>query len=377
MKRDLIISLVILVSIVSICISSVLFPSAVYDNWIWKYYWGPVVADALGREVEYHGVVAHEGYTLVSEITYGIIALICLYYIYKLLRRLDISIDWNLCISMLPFFLYGSMSRVLEDAGYFKIPLSYLFISPLIYVHIAVTAVGSILLGWFVEKNEKSYFLVIYGLVATFIYTVFWLLCKDLVIHPLNPLVFALVTAVIILPFMIRKRINTLNMPLIVGLTASVMSVFAISTTLSESAARFDVFIVCLSFPALITLSAFLTGKFVKRLNIFSQPLNLSMIFGQALDGFATYISIYDPFGMGIPPYGEKHPVSSLFMSVSGGILYPVIKIGLIILIILIFEDVLKSDKRYREIINLLKISVFILGFSPGLRDLLRVTLSV
>ena len=85
-----------------ILIGYILAPTVGYDQWIWKYYWGPVVADASGHPVSYQGVVAEEGYTLVSELTYGIILVLALFGLYKVLKKLEIRIDWYFCIALLP-----------------------------------------------------------------------------------------------------------------------------------------------------------------------------------------------------------------------------------------------------------------------------------
>ncbi|RLF31572.1 MAG: hypothetical protein DRM98_05395, partial [Thermoplasmata archaeon] len=72
--------LIVIISIVLVIVGGVfLFPRIFYDQWIWKYYWGPVVADSMGETATFNGVEAREGYTIVSEITYGILVIIALY----------------------------------------------------------------------------------------------------------------------------------------------------------------------------------------------------------------------------------------------------------------------------------------------------------
>ena len=61
---------VLLAIIIVIIIVIVMLPSIFYDQWIWKYYWGPIVADATGHSVSLNGIYAYEGYTLISEITF-------------------------------------------------------------------------------------------------------------------------------------------------------------------------------------------------------------------------------------------------------------------------------------------------------------------
>ena len=377
MRRDHIILLALVIFFFSVMVGYIFFPSVVYDRWIWKYYWGPVVADALGREVEYHGVVAHEGYTIVSEITYGIIALLSLYYIYRLLKKLNIDINWNLCKSLFPFIIFGSVSRVLEDAGYFKIPLSYWFISPLIYVQVAAYALVSIILGWTFENRKKKSLLIIYAFILILLYTLFWSAFRNLVVNPVNPMIFAILVAIVFTSLYFKKDLSILTIPFSIGLTLCASGLLSFGYASYDKIFRIDVILVCISFPITIIAIAYLLSKYIKKLEFFSKPLNLAMLFGHSLDGFTSYISIYDPFNMGIPSYGEKHPVSFLFMDISSGVLFPIVKVILIVLIILIFEDVSKKEKSYSSLLNLLKIAIFILGFSPGLRDLLRVAIGV
>ena len=94
-QQKIILALGIFLGIIAmILIGYLLAPTLVYDQWIWKYYWGPVVADAAGHSVSYHGVTANEGYTILSEITYGVILVCALYGLYTLLKKLDMKIDW-------------------------------------------------------------------------------------------------------------------------------------------------------------------------------------------------------------------------------------------------------------------------------------------
>ena len=118
-KKKLGTLLSILFAVVFIITAGCIFaPSLFYDQWIWKYYWGPIVADASGHSVSGNGIYAYEGYTLISEITYGVILIIALYVIYKLLKKLKITIDWRFCLALMTYILFGPVSRVLEDADY-------------------------------------------------------------------------------------------------------------------------------------------------------------------------------------------------------------------------------------------------------------------
>ena len=142
---------------------------------------------------------------------------------------------------------------------------------------------------------------------------------------------------------------------------------------------RFDVFLLVLGLVCLFTFLVYFVA-YVFRKNekilVYKKPLNLTMFFGHLLDGITTYISIHDPLSMGLN-YSEKHPASDTLLSIWGP-LFPIVKFVLIILVVYVFDILYKKDlKNYVRLVNLLKIGIIILGFSPGLRDLLRVTMGV
>ena len=333
--------LIILISIlVIIILGCVLFPNLFYDQWIWKYYWGPVVADATPNvtTVIYNGVQANEGYTFVSEITYGIILIISLYAIYKFLKKLEVSIDWNFFLALTPYIIFGPVTRALEDTGYFHEPFVYWFISPLIYLQVAVYALFFLILGYFVEKKFKKPYLTSNKILF---YGGFFIL----------------------LPFLL------LTVRWILG-----------DTWGTTNGIRFDIFILIIFLVLLITFLVYFISSINKKndkILVFKNPLNLTMIFGHMIDGLTSYISIYDPLNMGIAKYVEKHPASNLLMEIWPP-LFPIVKFLLIILVIYLFDILYKGElKNYINLIGLLKIGIIILGLSPGLRDLLRVTMGV
>jgi uncharacterized membrane protein len=127
-------------------------------------------------------------------------------------------------------------------------------------------------------------------------------------------------------------------------------------------------------------LAVYLVGRFFKnndKISIYSNPFNLALIMGHMIDGVTTYVSIYDPLKMGLPLYSEKHPASDLILNVWPP-LFPIVKFLLIILIIYVLDVLYKEElKNHRQMVNILKTVIFILGFAPGVRDLLRVMMGV
>jgi uncharacterized membrane protein len=340
-RNQNIILVIIFISILLVIIGGVLlFPSIFYDNWIWKYYWGPVVADSLNSPdgtAIFNGVEASEGYTMVSELTYGIFVIIALFLIYKLLKRLKIEINWRFALALMPYIIFGPVSRVLEDSGYFKPPITYWFISPLIYLQIAIYAIIFLLLGYYLEKKYK------------------------------------------------KQKITVNKVVFIGGMVFLIPSIALITSWIlgyqwgDTSGVRFDVFLIVIGLILLITSLVYLFAHFFKHkkeLVVYKNPLNLAMLAGHLLDGITSYISIKDPFSMGLY-YSEKHPASNFLLEVWGP-LFPIVKFLLIIIVIYVFDILYREElRKYSGLINLLKIAILILGFSPGLRDLLRVTMGV
>jgi uncharacterized membrane protein len=330
--------LYILIIIMLIIIVGLIFvPSIFYDQWIWKYYWGPIVADASDGFATHNGIVAVEGYTIISEITYGIILIIAIYAIYKLLIKLNITVDWRFALALMPYIFFGPISRTLEDTNYFNEPIEYWFISPLIYLQIAIYAILFLFLGYYLENKLKNKFFTVNK-------TLF-----------LGGLVFLIPSFYLIAIWILGDRWG------------------------DTTGVRFDVFLIVLGLILLIVGIVFVISFiFRKKENIavYKNPLNLAMLSGHLLDGITSYISIKDPFSMGLF-YAEKHPASNALLNIWGP-LFPIVKFVLIIVVIYVFDVMFKDElKDYLRLVNLLKIGILILGFSPGLRDLLRVTMGV
>ncbi|MDH7506702.1 MAG: DUF63 family protein [Candidatus Thermoplasmatota archaeon] len=331
---------ILLLIIIIIVVGVIFYPSVFYDQWIWKYYWGPVVADATNSPsgVAYHnGVVASEGYTIVSEITYGIILVIALLFIYKLLKKLNIIVDWRFALSLTPYIVFGPVTRVLEDTGYFSEPFVYWFISPFLYFQIAAYALSFLVLGYFLEKK-------------------------------------------------FQKPKITVNSVLFIG--GAVLLVFPLYLIIkwfagymwgATTGVKVDVFLIVTSIVFLIVGLVYLIGFVFKnneKIVVYKNPLNLAMITGHLLDGITSFVSIKDPLNMGLM-YSEKHPASNVLLDVWGP-LFPIVKFLLIIFVIFVFDILYKEElKNNLRLVNLLKIGILILGFSPGLRDLLRVAMGV
>jgi uncharacterized membrane protein len=395
-KQKTILSLGIFLGIITaILIGYLLAPTLIYDQWIWKYYWGPVVADASGHSVSYHSVIANEGYTILSEITYGVILICALYGLYKLLKKLEIKIDWYFCLAIFPYILFGPVTRVLEDTNYFAEPAMYWFISPLIYFQTTLYVLIFLFLGYYLQKKEftrrKTLFILlsVFGLIDVF-YTIIWALEIHYGASIIEPGIFYVLSILACLPFLyrlIKKQTITVNTVIFSGGLLVVLPCFFLigrwitGDQWSVSYGTYlNVFLLIIGLVALIVFLAYLIAWIYRKhdtMRAYKEPLNLSMLAGHLIDGITSYVSIYDPLSMGLPSYIEKHPASNSLMELWPP-LFPIVKFLLIIMVIYVFDIAYKKELvKYSRLVNLLKIGIFILGVSPGLRDLLRVTMGV
>jgi uncharacterized membrane protein len=353
-----------------ILIGYLLAPTLIYDQWIWKYYWGP-------------------------ELTYGVILVFALFGLYKLLKKLDIRIDWYFCLALLPYILFGPVTRVLEDTNFFTEPYVFWFISPLIYFQTTFYVLVFLIFGYYLQKKSMpqkrtlSILFLLFVLIDGF-YTMLWFLGIHFGVSDIQPVFFYGLSILAFLPLLypfIKKQTMTINTIVFSGGLLVVLPCFfligrwIIGDQWSGSYGTYvNVLLLVIGLVSLIVSAVYLIAWMNRKhdhVAVYKNPLNLSMLTGHLIDGITSYVSIYDPLQMGLPSYIEKHPASNSLME-AWPPLFPIVKFLLIILVIYVFDILYKKElERYSRLVNLLKIGIFILGVSPGLRDLLRVTMGV
>ena len=89
-------------------------------------------------------IVYKEGYNIVNTLTYATILVVVAYLIYRYLSR-RIDFDLKFAVSTFPYILFGSSLRIVEDASFIQPPLSYLLMTPLIYVIVFTITVSSLI----------------------------------------------------------------------------------------------------------------------------------------------------------------------------------------------------------------------------------------
>ncbi len=97
-------------------------------------------------------IVYKTGYNPVNTLTWATILILSVYFLYRYLSK-KVKFDERFFISNAPFVLFGSFLRVFEDAGFVKPPVSYLLMSPFIYILVFLIVFPSLLINLRLKKE--------------------------------------------------------------------------------------------------------------------------------------------------------------------------------------------------------------------------------
>ncbi len=386
------IGIMAILSLLLLVIGCLLSPEIFWDGFVWKYFWGPIVSDAGGTDE------VTSSYNWIDTLTYGSILAISVYYIHRLFKKLDLRVGLPFFIAVSPVILLGPSLRVLEDMELFNEPIQYIFISPMIYIFLGISTLMTLLFSVWIERKwpgSGSYQRIAVGL---------FLLMPGLVISlllemdhswwngPPSFLIFMLISAFISFCTALSGRIRRYEWILLIFWSEVVLfvSVFFgwwmtgsdfyehyvnITGDVPQENILGAVIILGLMLFALSIITGvlwYLSGKYEKIGGIFS-GVNIMILGGHMLDASATYIGI-DHYG-----YVEKHKLPTILIEYSGtaAVMYP-LKLLFIIPALYLMDVVMEGETR-RDIhmMALVKLTILILGFAPGSRDLLRLMLGV
>jgi len=260
-------------------------------------------------------------YNIYNTAAFAIVAIVAVYCIYWLVsKKLKLKVDAEFYFAAVPFVLFGAFLRVIQDAA-------------LLPREVVVAGVSL-----FPFITPGIYFLVFFALVAGFAAN-----------------------------WMIDKKAAVKN-------TAKVGWFFA--------AASFLILISRMSFPnamigvgiiALATVCAlvfrFADNKIFKKK---TEKIELATVFGQCLDGAATFL------GVGFAGYGEQHVVGNAVMdSLGGPIAFFLVKVAFAFVVIHVARREFSKSDADSQARTFLLLLIAIFGLGPGLRDLARIVLGV
>ncbi len=389
----------IFLPIIVIAIGCIVFPEIFYDQFVWRYFWGTIEADA---QEETYGDVT-EAYNPVNTIVYGLIVIVVIYWIYKSFKRFEISFDFKFFIAIIPFIIVGGVARALEDAELFYTPTAYLFIAPIIYIFIGIVVIGLIFLSTAIIRfSNKTGLQTGFQLVAgvfialDIIYLFTYFILNHQFSYILNPLAPVIISIIILLGFYrytaSKKRFEVSIFIFSVGLwflslgtivlcqwqtVPSWTQAYISANPGNDIQLRPFAFVLVAALTIIGTIIVYITARALapkyERITPYLAGINLTLFFGHFLDASATFIAI-DYYG-----YAEKHvlPVFMIQIFNTAAIMY-VLK-ALIIICVVYFIDILykKDFQSNPTLTGLVKIAILVLGLGPGIRDVLRLSLGV
>jgi uncharacterized membrane protein len=259
-------------------------------------------------------ILYNEGYNVVNTLTYAIILGISLFAVLKLMDLLKVKFDERMIIATAPFIVMGASSRVLEDVKFVTPPLSYMFITPLVYFLAFFITVAALILCLVLQNK---------GIVKDYTKPYFAI---------------GVVLILVIVGILTTKRMNS-------WWWAPIL-VFSLAFTFTG----------CIYLVARHFKIGFLTNK-----------LNIAILFAHMFDASSTFTAIDIVGG-----FMEKHVVPTYFigMTHTAFVMYG-LKLVVFIPVIYLIEKYFKEDE---DLYYLIKFVLLVLGFGPGIRNTLEMT---
>jgi len=350
------------------------FPRRVADGFLWRYFWGPVDADAHGAACAVRsggtterlystaacqaadGVVAQPGYTTVSTVSYAVVLVFMLVGVLLVLRTLEIEMSPAFFYALFPFMLLGGGLRVVED-------------------------VNATLLASGLET------LIPYPAVA-------------LIISPFIYFVMFAFTLAALVSTVTLERRGTLDRYEPALAAAGSAGLVATLGALAYASLTFEAVSFNPLFLAIVVVGATLIAalywaaseRYAPVVNEGTRRMGILVVWGHTVDGIANVLSLdWGPALVG-QSYGSKHVINratvrytELFYDAIGygwledaiGTAWPfvLIKVAAAILVVWVFDDrIFEDSPRYAF---LLLIAILAVGLGPGTRDTLRATLGI
>ena len=253
-------------------------------------------------------IETYSGYNIVNTLVYAIILLaIAFFIVYPLFKRFKVQFNFQFALGLLPYILLGISVRIFEDLRILPrsanpLEPGYYLISPGIWIFIGLLTIFALLFSVLLAKKVKQPYLKIFG---------------------------------------------------IIGL---VLCIPAVLTALLQFTEWLGFFLVLFTATAL-TLAAIKLSSLKNK--ILESNLNRLTLFGQTLDGAATFIAT------SLFACGEQHVLPRAIID-----FYP--PLFLLVKIVLVYAILYYLDKHIEDknFSGFIKVIILVLGFSTGLRDL-------
>ncbi len=265
-----------------------------------------------------------EAYTLVDTLTYALILIISVYFVYRWLQRTGIEINSAFVLATIPYVVLGGLLRVVNDTGIIDSDFRFILVTPIIFFFVFFITVISLLISRLLEN-----------------------------VHTVNTY---------LIPY---RMLGIVYSTFVFGILAW----FGLARTELDIA----VFSIIMVMAVLSTLLIYAAIRYLMKWEYVHNPLYLLLIFGHLLDASAT------SYGIDIHPirYIEQHVVGAALIEWSGTAfaMFP-LKLAVLIPGIYIL-DMYRREEGEEGIWCLLLLAMITVGMAPGIRGMMRMVLHV
>ena len=286
------------------------------SDFIYKYYIDPI---RMGQP-----------YNVVDTLTYAIILVLGVYLLYRWMSQstwlsdIGFKIDASFILATLPYVILGGVLRVVQDTGMITGDFQFLLVTPLIYFVLFFFTIAMLFL---------SRYLTLQGLTKSF----------------LTFYVFAGIVAVFVISLVLLAW----------GMNHTHIDLFVLAI------------IPLMALTATLLVWAFM--RYVLSWKYVTDPLYITLLFGQLLDASAT------SYGIDLHPsvrYIEQHVVGSGLIDLTGTafVMFP---LKLVVLFPAIYIMQLYRKEANPAFWHLVLLAMIVVGFAPGIRDMVRMALYV
>jgi uncharacterized membrane protein len=271
-----------------------------------------------------------QAYNVVDTLTYAVILVIGVYLLYRwlsssaYLAEAGFAFDAKFVLATIPYVILGGLARVIEDTGMIAGDWKFLLITPLIYFVLFFFTLGMMFL---------SRYLTIKGVTGSFI----------------SFYAFAGTLAVFVSALVLLAWSQTHN-----GVDVSILAIIPLMAVTA-------------------TVLVWAVMRYVLAWTYVSDPVYLALIFGQLLDASAT------SYGIDFHPhvqYVEQHVVGSALIGMTGTafVMFP---LKLLVLFPAVYVMQLYRKEANPVFWHLVLLAMIVVGFAPGVRDMVRMVLYV
>lgn len=260
------------------------------------------------------------GYNIYNTLVYGILLILGGYGVVKLVRRLGVRMDDKLFNAVLPFVVLGGFIRGLEEfarlTGMGPLPHNPLFLTPGIYLLIAILSLASLVAGVYLRGKDYPRAMV--------------------------PIGWAMVLGALLL------ALTDISL--------------VVSGRVADTSLRPELFLWIVVLGGALT---YLGGLVLKKLDMAGRD-NTLILGGFAFEAAAVATAVYSL------SYRAEQPLTQALLSISPP-LYPLLKVGLVLGIIYFVEGVPRDEESHW----LSKLILLVLGVPMGVHNSLQILMGL